>query len=339
VTTEDPSTPGLRPTFRSGAAARLAGIPVATLRVWERRYGVVGPQSSPRGHRRYSAEDVSRLALLKQLVDEGNPIGSIAGLSLPALREMRAAAESSRRQAPIGSAGTGRPLRVALVGAALAERSRVGAVRHPALEIVGACAGEADAAEALQGMAADLLAIELPTLGADSPALVDTLVRASGARGALVAYRFGPEAVIAGLRDRGHVAIRAPLDFAEIERLGATVLGQGTSPGPVPALPLPFAPAPRPRFDDQALAGLARGSTTMYCECPHHIVELLLSLGAFERYSAECEHRSPADAALHRDLHRVAGWARALFEDALVRLAQAEGLALPEPAGAALAQG
>jgi len=43
------------PTYRSGTAARLAGIPVDTLRMWERRYQVVGPQLSARGHRRYAA--------------------------------------------------------------------------------------------------------------------------------------------------------------------------------------------------------------------------------------------------------------------------------------------
>jgi hypothetical protein len=59
------------------------------------------------------------------------------------------------------------------------------------------------------------------------------------------------------------------------------------------------------------------------------VVDLLLSLRAFERYSAECENRSPADAELHRQLGRYAAGARALFEEALVRVAQAEGIALP----------
>jgi hypothetical protein len=65
------------------------------------------------------------------------------------------------------------------------------------------------------------------------------------------------------------------------------------------------------------------------CECPRHLVDLLLSLRAFERYSAECENRSPADADLHRHLGHVAGSARVLFETALVRVAQAEGIPLP----------
>jgi len=86
---------------------------------------------------------------------------------------------------------------------------------------------------------------------------------------------------------------------------------------------------PGPRFDDPSLTRLARALTTLYCECPHHLVDLLLSLGTFERYSAECANRSPSDALLHRYLQRVAGSARVLFEDALVGVARAEGLALP----------
>jgi hypothetical protein len=98
--------------------------------------------------------------------------------------------------------------------------------------------------------------------------------------------------------------------------------------------PAPLETIPSRRFDDRSLALLAHASTALYCECPRHIVELLLSLCTFERYSAECEYRSPADAALHRYLQRVAGSARASFEDALVLVARAEGLALPAGAGA-----
>ena len=32
--------------YRSGVAARLTGVPVDTLRIWERRYSVIGPRLS-----------------------------------------------------------------------------------------------------------------------------------------------------------------------------------------------------------------------------------------------------------------------------------------------------
>jgi len=60
-----------------------------------------------------------------------------------------------------------------------------------------------------------------------------------------------------------------------------------------------------------------------------HLSELLVRLGNFETYSADCESSSPADTALHHYLKEIAGNARAMLEAALVRVAEAEGLPLP----------
>ena len=304
------------PSYRSGTAARLAGIPVATLRMWERRYGVVGPLASAGGHRRYSPEDVDRLALIKALVDLGHPIGTVANLSPSALRGMQAPAT-----APPAETAPAR-LRVAIVGEALAARADSAAGRPPSLQIVAVCADRAQAASALRGIRADVLAIELPTLRDDAVDAVDALATLLGARRAVVSYRFATEAARRELRRRGHAVAHAPIDLAEIAVLGA---GPGAAAAVVPVRTA----AGAPRFDERGLAQLAQVSSTVRCECPKHVVDLLLSIGAFERYSAECENRSPADAELHRYLGRIAGSARTLFEEALVRVAQAEGIALP----------
>jgi hypothetical protein len=50
------------------------------------------------------------------------------------------------------------------------------------------------------------------------------------------------------------------------------------------------------------------------------------------RYSAECASRSPSDVLLHLDLQRAAGLARSIIEQALERVAIAEGIALPAAA-------
>ncbi len=321
---EEPPENTAEPGYRSGIAARLAGIPVETLRVWERRYQVVGPRLSPRGHRVYSAADVGRLTLIRQLVDLGSAIGSIASLPLATLREMRAATSG---RAPAGPAESPHPIRIAVVGEALSQRiSRDGAL-HPALQVLATCAEPETAAAALVGVCADVLAVELPTLVDESVAAVRALTRIAGARRAIVAYRFGPAAVVGALRDQGDVVIRAPLDADALGRLARDAVASEAPRAPVVRPEVDAAPLPR--FDDRALTQLSGALTTLYCECPRHVVDLLLSLGAFERYSAECANRSPADAILHRHLERVAGSARALFEDALVRIARAEGLPLP----------
>lgn len=311
------------PTYRSGTAARLAGIPVDTLRMWERRYRVVGPQVSARGHRRYAAADVDRLALIKTLVELGHSIGTIAHLPAAKLREVRARLVTLPNALP-PSARASSIVRVAIVGEALVARAAAVASRFPRLEVVGTCTDREHAAGALRDVAADLLAIELPSLREDAVEFVDALAAAVGAQRAIVSYRFGTEAAVRELRRRGHAVVRAPMDPAEIESLGAALPG-----APETAAAPPVTAPAAPRFDERTLAELAQISTTVRCECPRHVVDLLLSLQAFERYSAECENRGPADAELHRDLGRVARSARALFEEALVRVAQAEGIPLP----------
>ena len=328
VNKDFPETP-FEPTYRSGVAARLAEVPVETLRVWERRYGVVGPRLGPRGHRLYSAEDVSRLALIKQLVDLGSQISAVARLPLADLRAMRTAAEeASEGRAPKPRVPR-QPVRVVLLGEGLATQATRASADAPTLEIVARRREVTGAGEALQGVAADVLVIELPTLQSDAPALVAALTRVVGARRAVVAYRFSSSAVLGALRDQGHSVARAPIAFDELERLCADAAAPEVSSPRAGSLPVVCDRVPLRRFDDRTLVQVARASTNLNCECPHHVVELLHSLGAFERYSGECVNRSPQDAELHGYLQRVAGTARALFEEALVRIARAEGLALP----------
>ncbi len=60
--------------------ARLTGIPVDTLRAWERRYGAVAPRRDDRG-RLYTDADLRKLRMLRQLVDRGHAIGRVARMS------------------------------------------------------------------------------------------------------------------------------------------------------------------------------------------------------------------------------------------------------------------
>jgi DNA-binding transcriptional MerR regulator/methylmalonyl-CoA mutase cobalamin-binding subunit len=52
-------------------AARLSGVSEASLRAWERRYGVVVPQRNPSGYRLYSPEDLAAISIMRRLVQEG----------------------------------------------------------------------------------------------------------------------------------------------------------------------------------------------------------------------------------------------------------------------------
>ncbi len=64
-----PSTPS--PGLAVAAVARRLGVAPATLRTWDRRYGL-GPSGRTAGsHRRYTPEDVARLMVMRRLTLEG----------------------------------------------------------------------------------------------------------------------------------------------------------------------------------------------------------------------------------------------------------------------------
>ena len=55
--------------YSIGAVARLTGITVHTLRVWEQRYKAIEAKRTDSGRRQYNSHDVDRLMNLKFLVD------------------------------------------------------------------------------------------------------------------------------------------------------------------------------------------------------------------------------------------------------------------------------
>jgi DNA-binding transcriptional MerR regulator/methylmalonyl-CoA mutase cobalamin-binding subunit len=52
-------------------AAELTGIPAATLRAWERRYGILTPERTGSGYRLYSESSLHTLTLMRDLVEDG----------------------------------------------------------------------------------------------------------------------------------------------------------------------------------------------------------------------------------------------------------------------------
>ena len=68
--------------FTVAAIARQLGLAPATLRTWDRRYGL-GPQAHEAGlHRRYSHEDVARLQIMRRLVMSGMAPAQAAQVAL-----------------------------------------------------------------------------------------------------------------------------------------------------------------------------------------------------------------------------------------------------------------
>lgn len=316
--TRQPGKEADRITYRSGAAARLAGLPVETLRIWERRYSLSDAKRSERGQRLYSAEQVARLGLLKQLVDQGHAIGVLAGLGREQLHAMLAASA--------GEHGVTGPVPVMLAGAQLARRVAAGP-GLPGLDVRASCAGLEQLAQLGTGNGAQVLVIELSELDDTAVPRIAAARMACGAAAVVVLYRFCPSATIRALRARGCLVARVPADLGELALLCRAALGgQHLTP---PGAPAPAASVASRRFDDDALAAMTAAANRLSCECPRHLSDLLMMLFSFERYSAQCANRNPEDARLHAQLELAAGQARVVLEGALETLAIAEGLPLP----------
>lgn len=308
--------------LRSGTVARLAGVPVATLRIWERRYGVVDAPKSATGQRLYNNHDVQRLRLLRQLTEQGHAIGTLAALDLPALKALWTDAGGVAPE----PAAHGGPRQVVVVGrhAAFKLSAAPGCQVLAVHDDLAAAAAAVGAAHLPQGC--DVLLLHLPSL---QPALAEQALALAvhcQAQATVVLYSFGAEPVAERLRAAGAVVRRDPISANELARLVA-----GVAPVRAPALPTPQA-APTRRFSDEDLLTLAEMPSNVACECPRHLAEIVLQLGGFERYSSDCQSRSPADAALHQHLSELAASARSQFEQALQRVMVDEGIVLPSAA-------
>ena len=64
------------------AVARRLGVAPATLRTWDRRYGIGPSEHSAGNHRRYSAGDVIRLTSMVRLIVAGVTPKDAAGKAL-----------------------------------------------------------------------------------------------------------------------------------------------------------------------------------------------------------------------------------------------------------------
>jgi hypothetical protein len=265
----------------------------------------------------YTASQVQRLGLLKQLVDQGHPIGQLAHLSMDALRALGGKGQSATNV-------TLRPIDVVVVGIGLARR--IGASPHDTLllNVLDSCA-RLDAPACLRpGLHADVLLVELAELDERAIPMIASASAALQAAATVVLYRFCSNATIRALRAQGWLVARVPSDMGELVPLCHQALEGQHLPSRLAGTGLAG-----PRFDEESLANITEASSKLSCECPRHMAELLLMVGSFERYSHQCASRNTVDAQIHQDLGQAAGQARVILEAALERLARAEGLPLP----------
>jgi len=78
--------------------ARLTGVNPVTLRAWQRRYGLVEPARTDKGHRLYSEQDVALIRRILAWLELGVSIGQVRSLLTQAAPSQTAAADHWQRR-------------------------------------------------------------------------------------------------------------------------------------------------------------------------------------------------------------------------------------------------
>lgn len=307
--------------YNIGAIASLTGITPDALRVWEKRYGLIQPSRTSTGNRIYSEEDLTRLSLIKNLLDAGDSIGKLVSLDISELKKRVATLLHKR----VVDDEEVRPCRVIVIGVNMAMRFEQ-LSGGEGVQLVG----HADSPEQIETLKTeikpDLVIFEIPTLNDSHVNKLTQWIEQLDAQHGIVLYRFANKKVLEKIRHKQIVLLRAPVEIQTVIRHCDAILRQILTTSKLSSFALPDMadPIPKRSYDDKKLARIANISSTIKCECPQHLADLIIALNAFETYSVQCENQSEKDAALHNYLYRMTAQARHTMETALAHLLEVE---------------
>lgn len=314
------------PLYRIGAVSSTTGIPVSTLRIWETRYGAFSPVKTEGKQRLFKEHDVSKALLLKQLSSTGHAISTIANLDLEQLRRMSNLPNNAQKNL----ASAGQQVSLAVVGLSMANRieSKKFALglNQNRIQVTDVWMDLESASTAVLSEAAQVLLIKVNSLQPRVHSTIQALMQKHKFAQTIVIYNFAPEAVVQAMKFSGWVVRREPISDTELAELLLSVLFVdhvraqefGTTGSVIASR----------KYSEETLSRVAGISTHVLCECPRHVAELISQLASFEEYSQECLNQNTEDAHLHAYLRSISGSARSLFENALEKIAQHEGIDL-----------
>ena len=314
--------------YRIGAVSKTTGIPVSTLRIWETRYGAFSPVKTEGKQRLFAEHDVSKALLLKQLSQNGHGISTIANLELEQLRRMSNLPYNATKTL----AEPGQPVSLAVVGLSMANRIEskkfATGLKKNQIKVTDVLIDLAAAANAELAQEPQVLLVKVNTLQTSVHHDIQALVAKHKFAQTIVVYNFAPEAVVQAMKFSGLIVRREPISDIELAELLQSVLF--VDPARAQEFGTTGAVIAARKYSDTTLSRVAGISTNVLCECPRHVAELISQLASFEQYSQECLNRNAEDAHLHAYLRSISGSARSLFENALEKIAQHEGIDLHE---------
>jgi len=287
--------------YRIGTVASLTGISVERLRAWERRYDL-NPAKKSGKTRFYSKDQLDRLKIIKHLIDQGQPISSLATLSMQQLRtridEQPSEPVLLSLHAP----------KVGLVGPNLVMLEQQAQKSHGRrrLDVVSRWANmEAFIEEQNSTDNPQILILQLPVLSTQA---IDIARNIYPKAKIVVLYQFATADKISAVQHSGSPTLKWPVSWREIEH---TAISEAGLPGRAGRT------VPR-RYSDEELIAIAAQSEDP-THCPEYLIDAINQLNAFSSYAEDCG-RHAAEGTQYLRVQADASQARAQLELALESL-------------------
>lgn len=321
-------------TYSIGVVARMTGISVHTLRMWERRYSIVSSRRTPGGQRAYTLADIDHLKLLRALTRTGVRIGDVA--KLPVNQLMSLLLESSDVPAE--------PLRSTYPIFVVGEKNirSCGELKNRFPQCAFSGVDESFGSINEKNLSDLSTVIDVEVLGGSKAQNADQCVLLFSLQvlqpSAILSLKALSHTFLALIVSADYVnpAVRDAFENTNVYFFNASAQGSLNSAlnafllkertrdslAPSTAATDLGLPSLHPKFfTDEQLAAFEQQTTLLDCECPPHIVALIQKLSAFEEYSRGCEVQTEAQAILHTCVYAYAAQARHLMEKALLVVA------------------
>lgn len=217
-------------------------------------------------------------------------------------------------------------LRVAFLGA-----SFVGQLSRRKLddvEVVWSGTAAVSFASEVPRLAPDVVVLDLAAFAEGADEQVRAVVEDCKAELSLVTYSFARRQLLRALKGPSLRVLQAPVTLDVLQAHFAPLQIRRVLESTRKEVLTMESPPSKQRYTREQLGQLMQVTSSVQCECPNNLAQVVEKLQAFEDYSRDCESRNEQDRAVHAMLYRSAATARAEMEKALGALIEHEKLNL-----------
>ena len=299
--------------YNIGFVSKTTDLAISTIKTWERRYGIIQEKRNVSGRLYYNDADIEKLKLVKRLKENGASISAVAHLPNTELHK----ALSKFKIEPINLIRTSinhqlkfhKTYRINSKNIQLSPQFKVVKDYDSVSELLNI--KKAD-------LQVDLILLAVTQIQENELADIIKLSRQNHDSQTILCYTILRIEYLNALLEEGIFTIRLPLPDNIILQYIEAALAKSQLDRIDDLQDMDT--CIEHLFTEEEVQAIARYQPEIKCECPKHITSLITSLSAFEAYSNQCINESPHDTGIHEYLFNQTGTARAILEQALLKL-------------------